>query len=218
MQTLMRLPRASALFTTMAVLGVLTFGLAVGVLMQPAVQLVGMERTGELVCLQLSFTPERAAEIVLSFPENARAGIAQLLVPGDLALAWGYGLLLAGLTGLVAIRLSGAWFAFGAIAIWFPLLASTLDCIENAFLYAIVVPLAADPAALPAPMLPLAAGIVASLKWIALCILTPAYGFAAIAQGLRVDRSWQALLVYVLLFVVLLSMVLKPIQDIPACF
>jgi hypothetical protein len=218
MQTLLRMPRAPLAFSLMAVAGVMVFGLAVGVLMQPAVAIVGMERTSDLVCLQLAFTAARATEIVLSFPAEARSGIAQLLVPGDLALAWGYGLLLAGLTGLLAMRLPGAWFRLGAIAFWIPLLASTLDCIENAFLYAIVVPLAANPDAVIAPMLPLLAGVVASLKWIALAIVTPAYGFAGIYKGLTVDRSGSALIIYFLLFVVLLSMVIKPIQDIPACF
>jgi hypothetical protein len=217
-QTLLRMPRAPLIFSLMAVFGVLVFGLAVGVLMQPAVQVVGMDRTSELVCLQLAFTPERAAAVVLGFPEEARMAIAQLLVPGDLALAWGYGFLLAGLTGLLALRLTGRWFEVGAIAMWIPLLASTFDCIENAFLYAIVVPLAQNPDAVIPAFIPLLAGVVSSIKWVALCVLTPAYGFAGIAKGVTIDRSWPALIIYVLLFLTLLSMVLKPIQDIPACF
>jgi hypothetical protein len=218
MQALLRAPRASLLFSLLAIAGVLVFALAVGVLMQPAVQLVGMERTAELVCLQLAFTPERAAAVVLGFPEAARTGIAQLLVPGDLALAWGYGLLLAGLMALLAMRLPQPWLRIGAIAMWVPLLATALDCIENAFLYAIVTGLVAAPDVLPAAVLTVSAGVISSLKWIALCVVTPAFGFAGIAKGLTVDRSWPALLIYVLLFIVLLSTVLKPIQDIPACF
>jgi len=218
MQTLLRSPRAPLMFSLMAVFGVVIFGLAVGVLMQPAVQIVGMERTSELVCLQLAFTPERATEVVLAFPEAARIAIAQLLVPGDLALAWGYGFLLAGLTALLAMRLTGAWFRLGAIAMWIPLVASTFDSIENVFLYAIVVPLAQNPDAVIPTILPLLAGVASSIKWIALCVLTPAYGFAGIVKGMTTDRSWSALLIYVLLFLTLLSMVMKPIQDIPACF
>jgi hypothetical protein len=218
MQVLLRAPRASLLFSLLAVAGVLIFALAVGVLMQPAVQIVGMERTAELVCLQLAFTPERAAGVVLGFPEAARTGIAQLLVPGDLALAWGYGLLLTGLMALLAMRLPQPWLSIGAIAMWVPLLATVLDCIENAFLYAIVTGLVATPDVLPAAFLTVSAGVISSLKWIALCIVTPAFGFAGIAKGLTVDRSWPALIIYLLLFIVLLSMVLKPIQDIPACF
>ena len=215
---LLGMPRAQLAFSLLALAGVLVFALAVGVLMQPAVQLVGMERTGELVCLQLAFTPERAASVVLGFPEAARIGIAQLLAPGDLALAWGYGLLLAGLMALLAMRLPGAWFRVGAVAMWVPLLATLLDCIENAFLYAIVMGLVEAPDVLPAMVLTLSASLVSSLKWIALCIVTPAFGFAGIAKGLAVDRSGPALLVYFLLFIVLLSMVIKPLQDMPACF
>jgi hypothetical protein len=218
MQTLLRMPRAPLTFSLMAVFGVIVFGLAVGVLMQPAVQIVGMERTSELVCLQLAFTPERAAAVVLAFPEEARIGIAQLLVPGDLALAWGYGFLLAGLMGLLAMRLTDGWFRVGAIAMWIPLVASTFDCIENAFLYAIVVPLAENPDAIIAAILPLMAGIVSTIKWIALCVVTPAFGFSGIVKGMTIDRSWSALVIYFLLFLVLLSMVMKPVQDIPACF
>jgi hypothetical protein len=177
-----------------------------------------MERTAELVCLQLAFTPERAAAVVLGFPAAARVAIAQLLVPGDLALAWGYGLLLAGLTGLLAMRLPGAWLRVGAIALWMPLLASTLDCIENVFLYVIVMGLVTAPDALPSAALTLLAGGVSGLKWITLCAATPAYGFAGIFKGLATDRSWPALLVYVLLFMVLVAMIVKPLQDIPACF
>jgi hypothetical protein len=218
MQTLLRMPRAPLTFSAMAAFGVIVFGLAVGVLMQPAVQIVGMERTSELVCLQLAFTPERAAAVVLAFPEEARIGIAQLLVPGDLALAWGYGFLLAGLTGLLTMRLTGGWFRVGAIIMWVPFIATTFDCIENAFLYAIVVPLAENPDAVIAAILPLMAGIVSTIKWIALCVVTPAFGFAGIIKGMTIDRSWSALIIYFLLFLSLLSMVMKPIQDIPACF
>ena len=218
MQILLRAPRAGLTFSLIAVAGVCVFALAVGVLMQPPVQIVGQERTAELVCLQLAFTPERAADVILAFEPAARAAIADLLVPGDLALAWGYGLLLAGLLGLLAMRLPGPWLRIGAVAMWVPLLASTLDCIENAFLYAIVTQLAADPDAVIAPLLPMLGGVVSTLKWIALSVITPAFGFAGIVKGLTVDRSFGAVVVYLLLFVSLLSMVAKPIQDIPPCF
>jgi hypothetical protein len=218
MQRLLRTPRAPLTFSLLALAGVGVFALAVGVLMQPAAQVLGMERMAELVCLQLAFSPERAAAVVLAFPPEARAAIAQLLVPGDATLAWGYGLLLAGLTGLLAMRLPGEWFRIGALVMWAPLLASTLDCIENAFLYAIVTQLATDPNAIVPAILPIMAGVVATLKWIALTVVTPVYGFAGIFKGLQTDRSWSALIVYLLLFIALLSMVVKPIQDIPPCF
>jgi hypothetical protein len=101
---------------------------------------------------------------------------------------------------------------------WVPLVASTFDCIENAFLYSIVMQLAENPDAVIAAILPLMAGIVSTIKWVALCVVTPAFGFAGIVKGLTIDRSWSAPIIYFLLFVSLSSMVMKPIQDIPACF
>ena len=83
MQALIRMPNASRMFSAIAVAGVGVFALAVGVLMQPAATLVGQDRLSELVCLQLAFTPERASSVVLSFSEEARVGIAQILIPGD---------------------------------------------------------------------------------------------------------------------------------------
>ena len=218
MQALIRMPNAPRLFSAIALTGVGVFAYAVGVLMQPAAQLVGQDRISELVCLQLAFTPERATSIVLSFSEEARVGLAQLLIPGDFTMAWGYGLLLAGLTGLLAMRLSGKWMRAGAIFMWAPLLASVLDCIENLFLHAIVRQLVEDPTATIIAILPAMAGVVSTLKWVALCVVTPLYGFAGIYKGITIDRRATSWIVYVLLFLSLLSIVMKPIQDIPACF
>jgi hypothetical protein len=218
LQTLLRMPRAPLAFSLLSLSGVIVFALAVGVVMQPAAQVVGQERLSELVCLQLAFTPERAQTVLFAFSAESRAAIAQLLIPGDAMLAWGYGLLLAGLTGLLAMRLPGKWLRVGAIAMWIPLLASTLDCIENVFLYAIVMGVVESPELQPVAMLTAIGGTVSTLKWIALSVLTPAFGFAGIVKGFTVDRSFGAITVYVLLFVTLLSMVAKPIQDIPACF
>ena len=218
MQTLLRMPRAPLAFSLLSLSGVIVFALAVGVVMQPAAQVVGQERLSELVCLQLAFTPERAQSVLFAFSAESRAAIAELLIPGDAMLAWGYGLLLAGLTGLLAMRLPSKWMRVGAIAMWIPLLASTLDCIENVFLYAIVMGVVESPELQPVAMLTAIGGTVSTLKWIALSVLTPAFGFAGIVKGFTVDRSFGAITVYVLLFVTLLSMVAKPIQDIPACF
>ena len=212
-----RLPYAPTLFTTAALVGLGLFVLAVAVLMQPAAAVLG-ERTSELVCLQLAFTPERASELVLSFPQEGREAISQILIPGDFMLAWGYGLVLAGLLGLLAIRLPAAWMRVGGIVMWVPLLASTLDCVENVFLYAISTQLAADPIAPVAPLLPLLAGVAAVGKWIALSVVTPAFGLAGIVKGITVDRRVRSWVLYALLAQTLISMLLKPVQDIPPCF
>jgi hypothetical protein len=218
MQALLNSSRASLTFSLIFIAGLVVFGLAVGVVMQPAAQAVGADRVSELVCLQLAFTPERASAVVLSFPPEARAAMGALLIPGDFMLAWGYGLQLAGLIGLLAIRLPAPWQRIGAVAMWIPLLATALDCIENLFLYSIVTSIAADPAAVIAPLVTIMGSTVATLKWVALSVLTPAYGFAGIYKGVLTDRRATSWLVYLLLAATLAGMIIKPIQDIPACF
>ena len=218
MQALIRAPLAPRFFTLAALAGVVIFALAVGVLMQPAATIIGQERLPELVCLQLAFTPARAGSILLAFDPAARAAIPGLLFPGVFSLAFGYGLVLFGLLGLLAMRLPGKWLRAGAVFIWMPLLATLFDCIENLFLYAITGQVIADPFVSVAPVLPLLGGAASVIKWIALCVLTPAYGFAGIVRGAALDRRPSSWVVYVLLFVVLLSMVAKPLQDIPNCF
>jgi hypothetical protein len=218
MQALLKAPRAPLIFSLLFIAGLIIFGLAVGVVMQPAAQAVGADRLSELVCLQLAFTPERAAAVVLSFPAEARAAMGSLLIPGDFMLAWGYGLQLTGLLGLLVLRLPAQWQRIGALAIWVPLLASLFDCIENVFLYAIVTRLADDPTTVVPAILTIMASSVATLKWIALSVLTPAYGFTAICKGVMTDRRVTSWLVYLLLAATLAGMIIKPIQDIPACF
>ncbi len=156
--------------------------------------------------------------MVRAFSEEAQVGITQLLIPGDFALAWGYGLILFGLLALLVMRLPDKWLRVGSIVMWVPLLASVLDCMENIFLFSIVTQLVADEAAPIAVILPLLAGVVATLKWIALAVVTPVFGFAGIVKGIGIDRRVTSWIVYVLLFIALLSMVVKPIQDIPTCF
>jgi hypothetical protein len=218
MQSLIQRPNASRIFSVIALAGLGIFILAVGVVMQPAAKIVGQERLSELVCLQLAFTPERASSIVLGFSEEARVGITQLLIPGDFTLAWGYGLVLLGLLGLLTVRLPGKWQSMGAILMWAPIVATVLDCIENIFLYSIVNQIVLNPDAVIAAMLPAMGGVVSTLKWVALCLVAPAYGFAGIYKGITVDRRLTSWIVYVLLFMTLLSMVAKPLQDFPKCF
>lgn len=217
MQALLRMPQALWLLWLMVIAGLAIFGFAIGVLMLPASAVVG-DRLPEMTCLQMAFTPGRFTEVFLSFSEAQRAAILNLLLPGDFVFAWGYGLLLAGLTGLVAMRLSGQWLRVGAVVMWMPLLASLLDCIENIFLYAIGTQLLADPASVVAPALPLLASIAATAKYAALSVITPAYGLSAIFRGLLLDRSLSALFLYLLASLLLLSMVLRPLQQIPPCF
>ncbi|MEE4186775.1 MAG: hypothetical protein V2J12_13515, partial [Gammaproteobacteria bacterium] len=168
--------------------------------------------------LQVAFTPARFSTFFLAFPQPVRVAIAELLVPGDLVFAWGYGLLLAGLTGLLAMRLPGRWQSTGALLLWAPLVASTFDCVEDVFLWTMAQQLLADESARLAAALPLLASLAATLKYLALVVVTPAYGLAGIAKGFGVDRSIGALLLYGFLGLNLMLIILRPLQQLPPCF
>jgi len=201
------------IFTGMALLGVVIFGYATGVLMGPYVPVIG-ERLPELTCLQLAFTGARAAEVLGSFSPEQRTAIAGLLIPGDVVFAWGYGFLLTGLLGLLTLRLPATWQRPGKVLMWTPLLASTFDCLEDLALYQ----LAVAPAGSDLGLVPLLAGIAATLKYLNLSLLAPAYGIAGSIRGLAHDRRVGALLIYVLVVVNALAFFAKPATEIPACF
>jgi hypothetical protein len=218
MQQLLRAPQAPLIFSLMSAAGLSLFIFAIAVLMQPASSVVGQDRTAELVCLQLAFVPARAVAVLLNFSAAERTAITELLIPGDIGLAWGMGLTLAGLTGLLAMRLPSPWLRIGAKLMWVPFLAATFDSIEDIFLHAITSQLAVDAAAEIVPMLPLLASIAATLKYIALIVVTPAFGVAGIIKGLTVDRSVQSLIVYALLAMAVLSIAPNSYRSIAACF
>lgn len=217
MQVLMRRPNSALIFGLLALAGFLIFGIATGVLMAEPAKVVG-DRLAELTCLQVAFTPERYAAVFQSFPPDMQRAVLELLLPGDVVFAWGYGFLLAGLIGLLAMRLPRQWQQWGALVFWAPLLAATLDCVEDVFLFAIGTQQVAEPGVAIAASLPLLAGIAATLKYLALSVVTPAYGLAGIVKGLTVDRSLIALLLYLFLGVLLISMMLQPLQRVPLCF
>jgi hypothetical protein len=219
MQALIRMTRAAPLFAATSLAGLGIGALAITRLMLPHSGPLG-DRMGELTCLQMAFTSERASSLIASFSAEAQAAMLALLVPGDVTFAWSYGLILVGLLGLLARRLDGTWLRMGAVAMWFPLAASVLDCIEDMFLFRIVSFMIAENSAaatLPAT-LPLFASTAASLKYIFLCVLTPLYATGGIIQGLRSDRSVSALIIYALLLFAIISIVARPLQQIPACF
>ena len=144
--------------------------------------------------------------------------IAKLLIPGDVTFAWGYGLLTFGLTGLLARRVDGAWRRIGMLVMWAPLAASLLDDIEDVFLHSIVTGLLQQPDVAIGAAVPLLAGVAAVLKYFALIVVTPIYSFAAIVQAVRVDRSWGAWVLYLLVILNCLSLVTRTLQSLPACF
>ena len=176
------------------------------------------DRIGEMTCLQLAFTSERATNLILSFSVEAQSAMSKLLVPGDLIFAWGYGLILFGLVGLLVLRLTGAWQRIGVYAMWFPLAASLLDSIEDIFLFRIVSSVIEDPGISLSAFLPLAASTAATIKYIFLCVLTPVFAVGGVIQDLRSDRRAGAFVVYILLMYAVGSIVLRPLQQIPDCF
>jgi hypothetical protein len=205
--------RAAWIFGLMALAGFLLFGLATGVVMAPHAAVIG-DRLGEMTCLQVAFTTPRMMAVLGSFSPDERAAIASLLVPGDMIFAWAYGLLLAGLLGLLTLRLPPDWQRWGWILMWAPLVASGLDSLENLALYHLA---SIFPARGPG-WLPLAAGLLASLKYLCLSIAAPAYGIAGSAKAITIDRRPGALLIYALVVLNAIAFFLRPAQQIPACF
>ncbi len=218
MQQLLRAPQAPLMFSLVAATGLCLFIFAIAVLMQPASSVVSQERTAELICLQLAFVPERAAAVVLNFSAEERKAITQLLVPGDIGLTWGMGLTLAGLISLLAMRLPGNWLRVGAFIMWAPFVSATFDSIEDIFLFTIVSQFVVDAAAAINPTLTFLASTAATIKFIALIVVTPAFGIAGIVKGLSVDRSISALIVYLLLAFAIISIAPSSYQGIAACF
>jgi hypothetical protein len=205
--------RQAWIFAAMVLLGFGIFGYATGVLMAPDAPVLG-ERMPELTCLQVAFTAERYAAVFDSFSPAQQQATARLLMPGDMVFAWGYGFLLAGLLGLLTLRLPGWWQRAGRVLLWTPLVASVFDCLEDlALLTLATAPAATDPGSLP-----LLAGISATLKYLNLSVLAPAYGIAGSLKGLTVDRRAGALLIYLLVVANAVAFVARPLQQIPACF
>ncbi|MEC9375370.1 MAG: hypothetical protein VYA80_03245 [Pseudomonadota bacterium] len=216
MQNLLRLPRANLLFSLMAVGGVILFIFAIAVLMAEPSQIMG-GRPASLTCLQVAFTPERMMPIILSFPENIREAIADILIPGDMVLAWGYGFLLAGLTGLLAMRLPGKWFKIGSIIMWTPLFASTLDCIEDIFLHSAIMSVINNPAAEIPLFISLFAGITATIKYLFITVVTPGFCLLGIIKGISFDRRFTSIILYLIISVVMISFTGQAFQELPPC-
>lgn len=216
MQQLVNHSRSGLIFTGSAVAGFLLFGTAIGVLMTPSSEVLG-NRLGELVCLQIAFTPERALAIVSTFSALEQEAIRNILIPGDLALAWGYGLFLAGLIGLLTRRLQGEWLRAGAIVLWAPIAASVLDCIEDLFLFDIVSIVLLAPEMQIPWFGPLIAGIAATMKYMALVVVTPLFAVAGTVKAFQANRSVRDLLFYVFLLLNVAMFVARPVPQMLAC-
>jgi hypothetical protein len=98
------------------------------------------------------------------------------------------------------------------------LAASVLDCVEDIFLLSIVTHLNESPDIVLSPILPVLASAAASIKYLALCVVTPIFSVAGIAQAVRTDRSIGALVLYAFLLLTVVNMIMRPAQQLPACF
>ena len=217
MQSFLNMRYPALFFSALSVAGVAVFAFAVGVLMLPHAGALG-ERQGEMTCLQVAFTSERAASIIGSFAPEGQQAMARLLVPGDMVFAWGYGLILAGLVGLLTLRLDGRWRRWGAVAIWFPIAAAIFDDIEDVFLFQSVQSVLMNPDVSMSPMLPALASVAAVLKYFALCVLTPVFSIGGIVRGLQIDRRIGAFVVYSLLLMMIASLFMRLAPQLPQCF
>ena len=216
MRSLLDMPRAWLFFSGLTVAGLAVGAFAISVLMLPHAAVLG-ERQGEMTCLQVAFTSERASSLINSFEPAAQGAMSRLLVPGDMVFAWSYGLTLAGLVGLLALRLDGGWRRWGAVAFWFPIVAALLDDIEDVFLFQTVQSVINNPDVLMSPMFPAIAGVAAVMKYIALCGLTPAFAIGGVVRGLQIDRRFAALVVYLLLLMMVASLFMRLAPQVPAC-
>jgi hypothetical protein len=199
-------------FVGMAVTGLLLFAAAIGNLMAPAAAVLG-ERLSELTCLQLAFSPARASAVLSSFSAAERVAIGELLVPGDLVFALGYGLLNTGLLGLLAQKLPSSWQPVARLAVWAPLAAAAFDVCEDLLLHAI------NSGALPpAALLPAAAGLAATLKYVLLAGITPAFGVVAAVKAVSVKRQMGTIALAVLVVLSVVPLFARTAQQVPACF
>jgi hypothetical protein len=197
--------------------GLAVFGFAIGVLMTPPTEIVGMDRLSELTCLQMAATPERALTVLNAFDANQQQALQQLLIPGDVIFAWGYGLVFAGVLGLLTTRMTGRWLAAGSVLMWAPLCASLFDVFEDLGLHSMVTNVVAGDGQLSS-LVVLFTTVFASVKYLLLAGVGPIYGFAGVAKAATTDRRLRSIGLYCLVLLVALSMVQKPIAEIPACF
>lgn len=197
--------------------GLAVFGFAIGVLMTPPTEIVGMDRLGELTCLQMAGTPERALVVLSAFDADQYRALQQLLIPGDVIFAWGYGLVFAGVLGLLTTRMTGRWLTIGSVVMWAPLCASLFDVLEDIGLHSTVTAMLTSDVQLSSTIV-LFTTVSASIKYLLLAGIGPVYGFAGVAKAATTDRRLRSIGLYLLVILVALSMAQKPLAEIPACF
>jgi hypothetical protein len=168
----------------MVVAGMLIFALSLSLLMVPYSSVIEESGGKDLTCLQIPYTKARAAAIIDSYNNEARSAARALHLPGDLLFPIGYALLYGGLIGLIVRQQEGRWLRVGLIVMFFPFVAMVLDWVENAFiLRMLTIATEQSTDAIPAWM-PAVSGLVGTLKYLFLSLLTPLFGIALIVRSL----------------------------------
>ena len=129
MVTAIKSPRAVRWLIGMVVAGLAIFVLALSFLMVPYSGVIEEKGGKDLTCLQIPFTQSRAAAVINSYDDEARAAARSLHLPGDLIFPVGYALLYSGLIGLIVRRQEGRWLRVGAVVKLFPYVAKFLEWI-----------------------------------------------------------------------------------------
>ena len=177
-------PNAQRWLIAMVIAGLLIFALSLSILMVPYSSVIEESGGKDLTCLQVPYTKSRAAVVIDSYNDEARSAARSLHLPGDLLFPIGYALLYSGLIGLIVRHQEGRWLHVGLIVMFFPFVAMVLDWVENAFiLQMLTIAIDRSTDAIPAWM-PAVSGLVGTLKYIFLSLLTPLFGIALIVRSL----------------------------------
>jgi hypothetical protein len=177
-------PNSQRWLIAMVVAGLAIFALSLSLLMVPYSSVIEESGGKDLTCLQIPYTKARAAAIIDSYNNEARSAARALHLPGDLLFPIGYALLYGGLIGLIVRQQEGRWLRVGLIVMFFPFVAMVLDWVENAFiLRMLTIATEQSTDAIPAWM-PAVSGLVGTLKYLFLSLLTPLFGIALIVRSL----------------------------------
>jgi hypothetical protein len=198
--------RSAIWLAVTAAAGLVLFALALTALMLPYSRAIEESGGKDLTCLHVPFTRARAAAIIDSYDDEARAAARALHFPGDTLFPVGYALLYGGLIGLVARQQEGRWLRVGAAVMLFPAAAMIFDWIENLFIVRMLTVSAGQSSAVIPGWMPLLGGLAGSIKYILLAIITPLYGIAAIARSplhARAALSAGVIITYLIAFALL---------------
>jgi hypothetical protein len=204
----------------MVVAGLLIFVLSLSTLMVPYSNVIEERGGRDLTCLQIPFTPARAAAVINSYDDEARAAARSLHLPGDLIFPVGYALLYSGLIGLIIRRQEGRWLRVGLVVMFFPFAAMVLDWIENYFILRMLAIAAEQSAAAIPGWMPALGGLAGTLKYLFLSLLTPLFGLALVLWSLATRRpplTPGLALIYLVVVALLGFSLFQLFTEIPPC-